>query len=87
MGVREPVRSTRTALYALPFIQITGSFRASIGKIAVVAAATGEDTIDSSHSRAAEEAGQEAVNPNIPVQSMRQPPPQMTDGSRVRAGR
>lgn len=52
-----------------PLLKITGSFEVSTGKIAVVTAATGEDIIDSSHSKAAglqRRPGQWAVNPNRP---------------------
>lgn len=72
MDVMEPVRYKCTAL-----LQITGSLVVSIGKIAVITATTGEHIIDSSHSKAAEpqrRAGQWAVNPNIPVLFMLQPP-------------
>lgn len=49
----------------------------SIGKIAVLTAATGEDIIDSSHSKGAKlqrRASQWAVNPNIQVLFMLQLP-------------
>lgn len=50
----------------------------SIGKIAVVTAATEEDIIDSFHSKAAEPQRRIepkwAVNPNIQMQFMLQPP-------------
>lgn len=65
MGVMELVRYKCTA-----FLKVTGSLEVSIGKIAVVTAATEEDIIDSSHSQAAElrrRAGRWAVNPNIQV--------------------